>query len=293
MTKKHEPIPVGTKYGTCRIIAGPFHKRYGDKQYAMICYRYRCDCGTERDVTIYRLRHKSSRPLTHCGCRSTRHGATYDRNTPEYRLYRLLANIKTRCYNRKAGQYRFYGALGVRVSPEWLNNPTAFIEWGLANGYSPDLTIDRIDTHGHYEPSNCRFVTMEENNRNRARRRLIEAFGDSKILRDWSTDARCVVSYATARTRLRKGWSPEAALSTPPLVKSSGGRQRRKARPERAERTVNSTAKLTAEQVREVFLNRWETQAAAAERLGVRPLTIGNIRRSKTWTNITRELVVS
>jgi len=63
-------------------------------------------------------------------------------------------------------KFPLYGGRGVAVCDEWLD-PKAFCEWALATGYERGLTIDRIDNDGDYEPSNCRFITTEENNQNR------------------------------------------------------------------------------------------------------------------------------
>ena len=53
------------------------------------------------------------------------------------------------------------------VCDEWLNDSKAFIDWALDNGYSDDLTIDRIDVNGNYEPSNCRWIPMSEQYKNK------------------------------------------------------------------------------------------------------------------------------
>lgn len=85
-------------------------------------------------------------------------------------LYGTLPSVhhsmKDRCNNPRAKDYKNYGAKGVLVCKEW-QNVHDFCKWALANGYKKKLTIDRIDSDGNYEPSNCRFVTMKENIRNK------------------------------------------------------------------------------------------------------------------------------
>lgn len=83
------------------------------------------------------------------------------------RLYRIHNGMLTRCYNEYNHNYKNYGALGVIVCEEWLLNFGAFYEWSIANGYRPDLTIDRINPYGNYTPDNCRWATVEQQNRNK------------------------------------------------------------------------------------------------------------------------------
>ena len=67
-----------------------------------------------------------------------------------------------RCRNKNVERYRAYGARGISVCDEWHEDP-AFYQWAMANGYRDDLTIDRIDVDGNYEPANCQWITMTEN----------------------------------------------------------------------------------------------------------------------------------
>lgn len=103
-----------------------------------------------------------------CGCvpGGHKHGLS------KVRAYRLLQNMKERCYNEKAENFKYYGARNIGVCDEWKRDPTSFIKWAAANGYAADLTIDRIDNDGNYEPSNCRFVTVKTNIRNRGYNKL-------------------------------------------------------------------------------------------------------------------------
>lgn len=75
------------------------------------------------------------------------------------RLYRIWTNMKTRCSNPTSPSYENYGAKGVTVCDEWQNFK-AFYDWSIANGYKEDLTIDRCNPKGNYEPSNCRWVDI-------------------------------------------------------------------------------------------------------------------------------------
>lgn len=79
------------------------------------------------------------------------------------RLYRIWSGMKGRCNNKKNPAYRYYGAKGIKVCDEWQNDFLAFKEWADLNGYNDKLTIDRIDSDGDYCPSNCRWLTAQEN----------------------------------------------------------------------------------------------------------------------------------
>ena len=100
-----------------------------------------------------------------CASKTTclKHGET---NT---RIYKTWLGMKDRCYNPNHKNYEHYGDRGIKVFDEWKDYET-FRDWCLANGYSDDLTIDRIDVDGNYEPHNCRFAnanTQAQNTRMR------------------------------------------------------------------------------------------------------------------------------
>lgn len=79
------------------------------------------------------------------------------------RIYKTWYNMKARCYNEHDSKYKFYGGKGIKVCDEWKNDFNAFYTWAMANGYTDELTIDRIDSTKDYCPKNCRWITMEEN----------------------------------------------------------------------------------------------------------------------------------
>lgn len=83
------------------------------------------------------------------------------------RLYRIFFAMKRRCYNPNNNKYKIYGARGIRICDEWVNNKKEFMRWAVNNGYRADLTVDRIDVNGNYEPNNCRWITLKEQNLNR------------------------------------------------------------------------------------------------------------------------------
>lgn len=83
------------------------------------------------------------------------------------RLKRIWYGMKNRCMSPKNPAYPTYGGRGIKVCDEWLNSLDKFIIWALSNGYSNELSLDRIDSNGNYEPSNCRWTTMKIQANNR------------------------------------------------------------------------------------------------------------------------------
>lgn len=88
------------------------------------------------------------------------HGLTHTR------IYQCWADMKQRCFNPNHKWYPRYGGRGITVCNEWLDF-IPFYNWALANGYSDDLTIDRINNDWNYEPSNCRWATQQEQSLNK------------------------------------------------------------------------------------------------------------------------------
>ena len=128
-----------------------------------------CDCGVKKYYRMYDIVRGKSKS---CGCfakemsrESTKQFITHGQSGS--RLYQTWKDMKKRCYNPSSNRYYRYGERGIVVCDDWKNCFESFMNWANSNGYSDTLTIDRRNNDGNYEPSNCRFITKTENNKNK------------------------------------------------------------------------------------------------------------------------------
>lgn len=108
------------------------------------------------------------------------------------------------------------GGRGIKVCDEWNKSAKSFAEWAFTHGYNDELTLDRINNDGDYEPNNCRWVTNKEQNRNRSTNKMITYNNETKLLSEWAKEldiSKDVLSY-----RLKNGWSIEDAFFIRPLL---------------------------------------------------------------------------
>jgi len=101
------------------------------------------------------------------------------------RIMNIYSGMKTRCYNPNSKNYKYYGDKGVIICEEWLNDRRLFYEWAVNNGYSDELTIDRIDNDGNYSPDNCRWATWEQQANNKSNTVYYRYEGKIKSSLDW------------------------------------------------------------------------------------------------------------
>lgn len=126
-----------------------------------------CDCG---NTTIVKKSHLTTGLIVSCKCFQKERqlqGLSKVNGLSNTRLHRIWQNMRNRCYYKKLPEFKYWGGRGIKVCKEWKESFLSFYEWAMLNGYKDNLSIDRIDVNGNYEPSNCRWATAYEQVHNR------------------------------------------------------------------------------------------------------------------------------
>jgi hypothetical protein len=189
---------AGRKYGKLTVI------EYSHTKYGKCFWKCRCDCGK---LSVVLGRYLKTGHTTSCGCqrgnRTTIHGMS------KARIYRIWRSMKTRTNPNNREKYPYYSGRGITRCKEW-DQFEPFYDWAMENGYSDNLSIDRIDVNGNYEPSNCRWATLKEQGRNKRNNHLIE-IDNIKITASELTDITKIGKSCMA-ARVRRGYSGEKLL---------------------------------------------------------------------------------
>lgn len=168
----------------------------------------RCKCGNICSVWSKYLKSGKSKQCKECRTKvliasRISHGATGTR------LYNIWNGMKQRCTNKNTKWYKNYGAKGIKVCDEWLVFEN-FYKWSMVNGYDKNRSIDRIDSSGNYEPSNCRWTDSVTQANNTSRNHFISYNGKTHTLAEWSKISG--IPSDRIRQRLKKGWDIEKAI---------------------------------------------------------------------------------
>jgi hypothetical protein len=199
---------VGQKFGRLTVLDRDISASSGAGHHVkFICI---CDCGNKVSVSGTNLRRGISKS---CGC--LRGDSIKQRNVTHCltgtRLHKIWIGMKERCYTTHFAAYQHYGGRGIKVCDEWKDDFQAFYDWAMSNEYDDTKSIDRIDSDGNYEPSNCRWVTYSIQNKNKRTSKLITFQGKTQNLVDWERETG--IDHRTIDARLKYGWSIEDALT--------------------------------------------------------------------------------
>lgn len=254
---------LNSKFGRLTVIDF-VHAEAPSRGWNWVC---RCDCGV---VKVLRPSEVKSGKIHSCGCLhdevcSIKATKFVNRVADHKRLYSIYNGIKRRCYRPAEPRYKDYGARGVQMVSEWLDEQHGFdnfVKWSTDNGYTDEMTIDRIDVDGNYGPNNCRWIPLVEQALNKRETLWVDYKGERVQLLvlcermganydtahnriytlNWSVEdaidkpsqqsnslmAKCRekgINYMTVLSRIRKfGWSEEEALNTPSRGRGTRGK---------------------------------------------------------------------
>lgn len=205
---------LGRKFG--RLVAIKEHESKiqpsGQKKTMWLC---ECECGNKVIVSSYNLKKKTKS----CGCLQKEIFSQINKKHGMHgtRLYRIWNNMKNRCYNKNIKAYKDYGNRGIKVCAEWLDKKNGFknfYNWAINNKYKEDLTIDRINVNGNYEPSNCRFIRKEEQAHNKRNSIMITYKGKTEHITYWAKLYNVSRDCLWQRIKVLN-WDIEKSLLTP------------------------------------------------------------------------------
>ena len=192
-----------------RLVAIHLTEKRG-KHNAWLC---RCDCGKLVTVLVCNLITGNTKS---CGCWKrelvSEQFSTHKDARPtvgKVRLYQIWCGIMSRCYNPHRRAYPNYGGRGVVACDEWRTYEN-FKAWALSSGYTDELSIERVDPNGDYEPSNCTWIPKSEQSRNTRSNRWLEYKGERKILADWGRTFN--MPEWTLRRRIKKYGTEQAFI---------------------------------------------------------------------------------
>ena len=210
---------VGQKFGLLTVIEldHPVQKinEKGQKDGILYYYKCLCECGQEKIVNGFYL---LGNRVKSCGCLKHK-GTHFTHGLGKPDTFSHWVNMKTRCLNKNNVKYKNYGGRGITICDEWLSFEN-FHYWTINNGFNKDLTLERIDVNGNYEPSNCTWITMEQQAKNKRNSKIITYNGLTMNVAEWSKYLG--LGRETVRERLKNGWSIKDALS--PKKRSREGR---------------------------------------------------------------------
>lgn len=198
---------TGQKFGRLTVLKHTHSN--SDKK---CCWDCVCECGNMTNVSGKSLRNGNTKS---CGClgreirikSNTTHGYCTGGKTSEYQIWR---SIKERCLNSKNKKYSDYGGRGIIICDRWKDSFQNFID-DMGVRHNKNLSIDRINNNGNYDPTNCKWATWIEQQNNKNNNRILEFNGKSQTVAQWSRELG--VPHQRINQRLFRNWSIERTLT--------------------------------------------------------------------------------
>jgi hypothetical protein len=211
-------------------------------------WKCQCECGNFINVRSYDLKSGHTKS---CGCfhkETAIINGQKVRKIPDIsisttRIYKIWQGMQTRCYNSKHMFYYDYGGRGITICDEWKNDVVVFYNWAITNGYQDDLSIDRKDNNGNYEPDNCQWVSYKEQTNNTSRNHFVTYNNKTQTVKQWSEELG--INYYTLIHRLYDDWSVEKAFTKSTLIRNN------------TKYTFNNKTQTLTEWSEELGIARW------------------------------------
>jgi hypothetical protein len=199
---QHLKDMTGRKFG--KLTALTCIGRTKDHKALWLC---QCDCGNFKVVRQATLNRGEA---TSCGCNIGKWNITH--GMTKTRIYREWQGMKSRCYYQKNIGFDNYGGRGIKVCNDWKGSFESFYKWAIENGYSDELTLDRKNPNGNYEPNNCRWVSNAIQQNNKRNNHLITYKGKTQSISEWAREKK--IDRTTLSKRIENyHWSIEKSLS--------------------------------------------------------------------------------
>ena len=193
----------GMRYGKLLVLS---REKSKNKKTMWKCI---CECGNTSVVGAIDLKRGSTKS---CGClkfesRNSTHGLS------KTRLHSIWSGMKERCYRKNSPAYKWYGERGITIYQEWIDDFMNFYNWAMDNGYEDGLSIDRINVNENYEPSNCRWIPLEEQALNTRTTKFLTYKGETKTVSEWCEITG--IKKTTMLNRMRLGFTAEECIEMP------------------------------------------------------------------------------